>query len=91
MAATPSSRRTLLFSATLDRKVMQSVSSILKDPAFVEVSHKGETAGHHRPVHDPRRPDEEARAAAPRAPAAGEQARHRSPTRRRAPRYAPAS
>lgn len=42
--ATPSSRQTLLFSATLDRKVMQSVSSILKDPAFVEVSHKGETA-----------------------------------------------
>ena len=44
VAATPSSRQTLLFSATLDRKVMQSVSSILKDPAFVEVSHKGETA-----------------------------------------------
>ena len=42
--ATPRSRQTLLFSATLDRKVMQSVSSILKDPAFVEVSHKGETA-----------------------------------------------
>ena len=42
--ATPPSRQTLLFSATLDRKVMQSVSSILKDPAFVEVSHKGETA-----------------------------------------------
>ena len=40
VAATPSSRQTLLFSATLDRKVMQSVSSILKDPAFVEVSHK---------------------------------------------------
>ena len=34
--ATPPSRQTLLFSATLDRKVMQSVSSIL--------SHKGETA-----------------------------------------------
>ena len=44
VAATPSSRQTLLFSATLDRKVMQSVSSILKDPAFVEISHKGETA-----------------------------------------------
>lgn len=42
--ATPPSRQTLLFSATLDRKVMQSVSSILEDPAFVEVSHKGETA-----------------------------------------------
>ena len=44
VAATPSSRQTLLFSATLDRKVMQSVASILRDPAFVEVSHKGETA-----------------------------------------------
>ena len=44
IGATPASRQTLLFSATLDRKVMQSVSSILKDPAFVEVSHKGETA-----------------------------------------------
>ena len=44
MAATPSSRQTLLFSATLDRKVMQSVSAILRDPAFVEVAHKGETS-----------------------------------------------
>ena len=44
VAATPASRQTLLFSATLDRKVMQNVSSILKDPAFVEIAHKGETA-----------------------------------------------
>lgn len=44
VAATPKTRQTLLFSATLDRKVMQNVSPILKDPAFVEVSHKGETA-----------------------------------------------
>ena len=44
VAATPSSRQTLLFSATLDRKVMQSVSAILRDPAFVEVAHKGETS-----------------------------------------------
>ena len=44
VAATPSSRQTLLFSATLDRKVMQSVSAILRDPTFVEVAHKGETS-----------------------------------------------
>ena len=44
VAATPKTRQTLLFSATLDRKVMQNVAPILKDPAFVEVSHKGETA-----------------------------------------------
>ena len=44
VAATPANRQTLLFSATLDRAVMQSVSSILKDPAFVEIAHKGETA-----------------------------------------------
>ncbi len=44
VAATPKTRQTLLFSATLDRKVMQNVSPILKDPVFVEVAHKGETA-----------------------------------------------
>ena len=44
VAATPDTRQTLLFSATLDRKVMQNISPILKDPAFVEIAHKGETA-----------------------------------------------
>ena len=44
VAATPATRQTLLFSATLDRKVMQNTSPILKDPAFVEIAHKGETA-----------------------------------------------
>ncbi|MEG0682418.1 MAG: DEAD/DEAH box helicase [Raoultibacter sp.] len=44
IAATPSKRQTLLFSATIDRKVMKSVESILDNPAFVEISHKGETA-----------------------------------------------
>ena len=44
VAATPSSRQTLLFSATIDRAVMRSVSSILNDPAFVEIAHRGETA-----------------------------------------------
>ena len=44
VAATPASRQTLLFSATIDRTVMNSVSGILNDPAFVEISHRGETA-----------------------------------------------
>ncbi|MEG2211907.1 MAG: DEAD/DEAH box helicase, partial [Raoultibacter sp.] len=44
IAETPAKRQTLLFSATIDRKVMKSVESILNNPAFVEISHKGETA-----------------------------------------------
>jgi ATP-dependent RNA helicase RhlE len=44
VAATPSTRQTLLFSATIDRKVMQNVEPILNDPAFVEIAHRGETA-----------------------------------------------
>ena len=44
VAATPKERQTLLFSATIDRAVMRSVSSILNDPAFVEIAHRGETA-----------------------------------------------
>ena len=44
VAATPASRQTLLFSATIERKVMDSVSAILNDPAFVEIAHRGETA-----------------------------------------------
>jgi len=42
--ATPSTRQTMLFSATIDRKVMTTVGNLLKDPLFIEVSHKGETA-----------------------------------------------
>ncbi len=44
VAATPDTRQTLLFSATIDRKIMQSVESILNDPAFVEIAQRGETA-----------------------------------------------
>lgn len=44
VAATPHSRQTLLFSATLDRRLMQSVSPILNEPKFVEIAHKGETS-----------------------------------------------
>lgn len=41
---TPVNRQTLLFSATLGRKVMKSVSPILRDPVMVEIAHHGETA-----------------------------------------------
>ncbi len=44
IAQTPKGRQTLLFSATLDRKVMKSVAPILRDPFMVEVAHRGETA-----------------------------------------------
>ncbi|MEG2851147.1 MAG: DEAD/DEAH box helicase, partial [Raoultibacter sp.] len=44
IAATPTQRQTMLFSATIDRKIMNSVGYLLKDPAFVEIAHKGETA-----------------------------------------------
>ncbi len=44
VAATPKERQTLLFSATIDRGVMDSVDAILRDPAFVEIAHRGETA-----------------------------------------------
>jgi len=44
VAATPARRQTLLFSATLDRRIMDNVAQMLRDPAFVEIAHKGETA-----------------------------------------------
>ncbi|MEG1561096.1 MAG: DEAD/DEAH box helicase [Raoultibacter sp.] len=44
IAATPTQRQTMLFSATIDRKIMNSVGYLLKDPAFVEIARKGETA-----------------------------------------------
>ncbi len=44
VAATPDKRQTLLFSATLDRKIMQDVNLILNDPVFIEIAHRGETA-----------------------------------------------
>ena len=44
IAETPEKRQTLLFSATLDRKVMNKVAPILNNPAMVEVAHHGETA-----------------------------------------------
>ena len=44
IGATPKSRQTLLFSATIDRSILGSVGKLLYDPAMVEIAHKGETA-----------------------------------------------
>ncbi|MEG2025289.1 MAG: DEAD/DEAH box helicase [Gordonibacter sp.] len=44
IGATPATRQTLLFSATIDRSIMSSVGKLLHDPALVEIAHKGETA-----------------------------------------------
>ena len=44
VAATPKSRQTLLFSATIDRSIEKVAGSFLRDPAIVEIAHKGETA-----------------------------------------------
>ena len=42
--ATPKSRQTLLFSATVDKSVLGQVGSMLNDPAIVQIAVKGETA-----------------------------------------------
>ena len=42
--ATPECRQTLLFSATIDRSIEKNLGSLLRDPAVVEIAHKGETA-----------------------------------------------
>lgn len=44
VATTPKARQTLLFSATLDRTIMQDVKLILDEPVFIEIAHRGETA-----------------------------------------------
>ncbi|BAK44345.1 DEAD/DEAH box helicase [Eggerthella sp. YY7918] len=44
IGATPSTRQTLLFSATIDASIKNSVGKLLHNPAFVEIAHKGETA-----------------------------------------------
>lgn len=41
---TPSSRQTMLFSATIDESIQKNLSNLLRDPAYVEIDHKGETA-----------------------------------------------
>ncbi len=42
--ATPSTRQTLLFSATIDKGVLDQVDAMLNDPAIVQIAAKGETA-----------------------------------------------
>ena len=44
IGATPQNRQTLLFSATIDRAIMNTAGKLLHDPAMVEIAHKGETA-----------------------------------------------
>ena len=44
VAATPKSRQTLLFSATIDRSIQEITGKMLRDPATVEVARKGDVA-----------------------------------------------
>ena len=45
VSATPQEgRQTMLFSATIDRQVAETVKNSLSDPAFVEIAHRGDTA-----------------------------------------------
>ena len=44
VAATPKTRQTLLFSATIDRSIERVAGTFLRDPEVVEIAHKGETA-----------------------------------------------
>ena len=44
VAATPDSRQTLLFSATVDKSIMKIVGSMLRNPKTVEIAHKGDVA-----------------------------------------------
>ena len=44
VAATPATRQTLLFSATIDRSIMKVVGTMLHDPETVEIARKGEVA-----------------------------------------------
>lgn len=44
VAATPKSRQTLLFSATIDKSIMSVVGQMLRDPATVEIARRGDVA-----------------------------------------------
>ena len=44
VSATPQTRQTLLFSATIDRSVQDVAGRMLRDPARVEISRKGDVA-----------------------------------------------
>ncbi len=42
--ATPDTRQTLLFSATIDQSIQRNLGSLLNDPAIIEITRNGETA-----------------------------------------------
>lgn len=44
VSATPKSRQTLLFSATIDKSIMNTVGKMLRDPATIEIARKGDVA-----------------------------------------------
>ena len=44
VAQTPAERQTLLFSATLDESAIGGIKDLVKDPATVEIAHKGTVA-----------------------------------------------
>ena len=41
---TPANRQTMLFSATIDAGIEKNMANLLRDPEYVEIDHKGETA-----------------------------------------------
>lgn len=44
VAQIPAERQTMLFSATIDRSIVENSGAMLKDPVYVEIAHRGETA-----------------------------------------------
>ncbi len=44
VAQVPDRRQTLMFSATIDKSIEEQSRNLLKNPAYVEIAHKGETA-----------------------------------------------
>ncbi len=44
VAACPTQRQTLLFSATIDSAIEDNMTHLLNNPVFVEIAHRGETA-----------------------------------------------
>ena len=44
VAQIPSKRQTMLFSATIDRSIVENSGAMLTEPVYVEIAHRGETA-----------------------------------------------
>jgi ATP-dependent RNA helicase RhlE len=61
IAATPDTRQTMLFSATIERRVMENLEGVLNEPSYVEIAHRGETADqveqYIAPITQSRKPD----------------------------------